>query len=96
MTENPKVVECNTMLGRKLFLTFSNGEERIFDVLPYIAKGGVFSYLVDWKEFYKVSVINGGYGIEWESGADLSRDTLYLVSEAFIHPAKKKRDAANP
>jgi hypothetical protein len=44
-----------------------------FDVGPYL-ECEAFNELRDHKEFMKV--FNGGYFVEWESGADLSADTI--------------------
>jgi hypothetical protein len=44
-----------------------------FDVSPYL-QDEVFEALQNQNEFAKV--INGGYFIEWDCGADLSVDTI--------------------
>jgi len=44
-----------------------------FDVSPYL-EYEAFEDLRDQDEFMKV--INGGYFIEWDCGADLSADTI--------------------
>lgn len=44
-----------------------------FDVSPYL-KFEAFEELRDIKEFMKV--VNGGYFVEWDCGADLSADTI--------------------
>ena len=44
-----------------------------FDVSPYL-QDEVFEALQNQSEFTKV--INGGYFIEWDCGADLSADTI--------------------
>jgi hypothetical protein len=45
----------------------------IFDVDPYL-EYDAFTGLKNKDEFMKV--INGGYFVEWECGADLSVDTI--------------------
>lgn len=47
--------------------------EGIFNVAPYL-EYEAFVDLKNTDEFMKV--INGGYFVEWECGADLSADTL--------------------
>jgi hypothetical protein len=42
---------------------------------------GVFQRLKDEDEFRRVEPINNGGGIGWASGADLSRDTVYVTGE---------------
>ena len=44
-----------------------------FDVSPYLGYEA-FEALRDHTEFLKV--INGGYFVEWDCGADLSADTI--------------------
>ena len=66
--------------GRMLRLTFENGEKRVFDIGRFIARGGVFAAMKDYEVFSSFTVLPFGRGIEWECGAELSRDTLYLDS----------------
>ena len=61
---------------RTLLLTFATGERRLYDVGPLLTRG-VFRRLDDPEVFAAVHVDDMG-GVAWESGADLSRDTLYL------------------
>jgi hypothetical protein len=49
------------------------GLSGIFDVKPYL-EYEVFEPLKELSEFMKIS--NGAYFIEWESGVDLSEDTI--------------------
>jgi hypothetical protein len=76
---SPDVHKIVVLDNYKLHLTFKNGEERIFDVKPYIDMGRVFAPLANYSEFRQVSSENGG--AEWECGADLSPDTLYIRGE---------------
>jgi hypothetical protein len=71
-----------------LVLGFENGEKRVFDIGRLIARGGVFSSLRDYSVFESVEVLPYGRGVTWPSGADLSRDTLYLDSMhvGFVQP----------
>lgn len=50
-----------------------NGETRQFDATPYL-KYEAFEDLRSIEEFKKIH--NGRYFVEWDSGADLSLDTL--------------------
>ncbi len=58
-----------------LIVTFSAYVVKRFDVKPLLSCEA-FSQLRDLAEFKRVR--NGGYYVEWDSGADLSADTLYL------------------
>lgn len=76
----PRVTEVEPLTGYTLRVTFATGEVRRVDCRPFLDKG-VFRRLKDENEFRRVQPINGGGGIGWESGADLSRDTVYVSGE---------------
>lgn len=61
----------------KLLLSFANGEQRVFDVAPYLAKG-IFTQLGNSGYFAQARVVSGH--VEWPNGQDFSPDTLYLRS----------------
>ena len=74
---NPKVTSVRALANYRLHLTFTNGEQRIFDVSPYLDKG-VFRQLRDSSRFEAAKVVVGS--VEWPGEIDLSYDTLYLDS----------------
>ena len=61
-----------------LKITFSSHDIRLFDVKPLLVCE-VFAPLADLAEFKRVR--NGGYFVEWPSGADLSADTLFVDAQ---------------
>lgn len=63
-----------------LRLTFANGEQRLFDVRPYLDKG-VFTQLQDYERFSQVRVVAGT--VEWPGEIDLCPYTLYEKSEPW-------------
>ena len=63
----------------KLYLLFSNGEERIFDAKPLLEKP-VYSPLKDVDLFKKVHIIYD-YTIAWNEDIDMCPDSLYISSE---------------
>lgn len=75
---NPKVRSVQPLPPHRLLLEFSNGEQRIFDVEPYLSRG-VFVALRNPNTFVAARVIAGS--VEWPGAIDLSYDTLYLGSE---------------
>ena len=75
--QSPNIAKAKSIEDYKIIITFENGEERIFDVVPYL-EFPVFRPLKDLGEFHKFSIIDGT--IEWACGADLSTDTFYLGS----------------
>ena len=64
----------------KLLLTFDNGEERIFDMKPYLDKG-IFTELKDKTMFNSVRVSYDT--IEWENQADMDPERLYEDSVPY-------------
>jgi hypothetical protein len=56
-----------------LSVVADDGRTGSFDVSPYL-EDEAFSPLRDQKKF--AEVINGGYFVEWDCGADLSADTI--------------------
>ena len=72
---NPKVKSVRPQSGHKLALEFENGEQRIFDLRPYLDMG-VFKQLKDPSRFQSAKVVAGS--VEWVGEVDLSYDTLYL------------------
>lgn len=66
-----------------LLVRFTSGEERQFDVKPYLDKG-FFRELQDRAYFNAVRVALGS--IEWPNGQDFCPDTLYELSEPVTEP----------
>lgn len=73
----PRVVGVDTVSESAICVTFETGEQREVDVSPLLGRG-VFCALADLESFAAVSVVEGGGGIEWASGADLSANRLYF------------------
>ncbi len=74
---NPRVKKVTPNADYTIALTFENGEQKIFDVKPYLDKG-IFKELKDRKKFNSVKPILGS--IQWQSGQDFCPDTLYIES----------------
>jgi hypothetical protein len=68
------VKNVKPLTGFKLYLTFENNEERIFDMNPFLNKG-IFRELRDTVIFDTVHVSFDT--IQWENGADLCPEMLY-------------------
>jgi hypothetical protein len=76
---NPYVAEVRLLNNYQLHLTFENGEERIFDAVPYLNQG-IFKQLKEPNLFATAHVVAGS--IEWDNEIDLSYDTLYSGSRS--------------
>jgi len=78
--ESPDVKEARILEDYIIHLTFVNGEEKFFNLKPYL-KYPVFKPLQDKDELYSFKIVDGT--IEWSCGADLSPDTFYLESKPW-------------
>lgn len=68
-----RIVSVKPGFDNVLSVVADDGRAGIFDVKPYL-QFEAFEALHDEHEFAKV--VNGGYFVEWECGADLSADTI--------------------
>ncbi len=75
------VVDVKPLENYQLLLKFENGEEKIFDVNPYL-EIGKFQELKDEKLFKTVRVSFDS--IEWNNQLDLDPKLLYQKSKAVI------------
>ena len=71
----PKAIEVLPLDDYKLKLRFDNGEERLFDVKPYL-RGEWFSELLDPEVFAAVRI--EGLSVAWPDGQDIAPDCLYV------------------
>jgi len=68
-----RIVELQAQPNWVLSIVADDGWVGRFDVSPYL-QYEAFVALRDETEFKKV--VNGGYFVEWDCGADLSADTI--------------------
>jgi len=68
-----RIVELEAQPNCVLSIVADDDRVGRFDVSPYL-QYEAFEALRDETEFKKV--INGGYFVEWDCGADLSADTI--------------------
>ena len=78
---NPRVKNVSPEKNYTLYLWFTNGEEGILDMKPYLDKG-IFKELKNEKMFKTVRPFIGT--IQWENEADLCPDTVYLDSIKIV------------
>lgn len=75
---NPHVKQVRPLENYQLEILFENGEQRMFDVKPYL-QSGIFVRLQNRAAFQTARVVAGS--VEWLGELDLSYDTLYLESQ---------------
>ena len=85
---NPRVKNVKPLLDYTLLLSFDNGEEKIFDVKPFL-DFGVFKALKDEKIFNAVRPCFGS--ISWPGDLDLDPDRLYLDSLPVLTTAAEPK-----
>jgi len=73
----PKVKFVQPLQDYMLNILYENGEERIFDVKPYII-GSWFGTLKDLNVFNTVHP--AGKTVEWQDGQDIAPHELYELS----------------
>lgn len=73
----PKPVRVEPLDNYCLLISFSNGEDKIFDVKPMIS-GSWFGELQDKSIFDTVKI--SGNTVEWVNGQDVCPDDLYYLS----------------
>ena len=64
-----------------LRLTFKNGEQKVFDMKPYLGKG-IFQELKDEKIFKSAKISFDT--VDWENEADIDPETLYNESLPYV------------
>lgn len=70
----PRPITVEPLENYRLFIRFDNGDEKIFDVTPYLS-GDWYEKLLDLNEFNTVHVSNRH--IEWNGGQDIAPHELY-------------------
>jgi hypothetical protein len=75
----PDVVEVQALPEHRLLVRFANGEQRCFDMRPYLHHPA-FAPLQDPSLFQRAHVQHGT--VAWTEEIDVSPDTLYVRGEA--------------
>ncbi len=78
MELTPDIVEVKALEQYQIYLKFSNGEEKIYDMKENIEKFKYFNKLKNSKYFEKVKP--RGDTVEWENGEDVAPENLYYES----------------
>lgn len=75
---NPRVICAEALNHHQLLVTFTNQEQRIFDVSEYLTLP-VFQVLANPSYFKQVQVAHGT--LSWSDEVDFCPDTVYLKSK---------------
>jgi len=88
---NPRVQSVHARRDYTLLLLFDNGEERVFDVKPFLDKG-IFRDLQNIRIFSSVKPFLGS--IQWSNGADFCPDMLYEESISLVSSSLARHEKA--
>ncbi len=77
--QSPNIRKAKVLKDYLINIVFDNGEEKIFDIQPYL-QYPIFQPLKEKEQLYSFSIVDET--IEWECGADLSPDTFYIESKS--------------
>ena len=80
MSVYPKIKGVDPLDAKQLLVTFSTGEDKIYDCTPLLAEPE-FSLLKNEMFFRTVRVDHGGYGVVWNEEVDLSESELWIHGE---------------
>lgn len=84
MEEGIKTTDVQILRGHMLLVTFSTGEQRLFDATTL--RGAAFKPLEDDKVFNDISLFHGV--ITWANGEiDIAPETVYSESWAYDRDA---------
>ncbi len=83
MPLHPNVKQVSPLADYQLLITFGNGQQRVFDVKPYLS-AGIFAALQDATLFNSVRVSFDT--VAWANGADLCPEVLYAESRLVEQP----------
>ncbi|WP_434511209.1 DUF2442 domain-containing protein [Desulfitobacterium sp. AusDCA] len=76
----PRTIAVKPLDDFKLLVTFSNNENKVFDVKPY------FDF-IPFKELQKPALFKtvyiAGLSVEWQNGVDICPDELYYDSVPY-------------
>jgi len=76
------VIEVKPLSDYKIFVTFENNEQKIFDVTPLLER-------LRWQELKNVSLFNTVKvwegTVQWIHGQDISPDWLYEDGEDYLN-----------
>ena len=78
-----KVKKVSPLSDMILYIEFTDGGKKYYDVKPLMNKWEVFRDLKDNNLFDFVKVDVGGYGISWNDYIDLSCNELWFNGESI-------------
>lgn len=78
MELTPDILEVKALDRYNIYLKFTTGEEKIYDMSEHIEKINYYSKLKNREYFIRVKP--RGDTVEWENGEDVAPENLYYNS----------------
>lgn len=78
----PTAVNVKAICAYQIAVVFDNGEEKSFDVEPYI-KGNWYGKLRVYEYFKRVTT--DGFTVVWPDGQDICPDELYELGKEIVY-----------
>ena len=82
-----KVISVAPLKNYRLKVSLSNGKEGVYDVSPFLERGGVFRKLHDPEYFARVKVVFSGVGWPGKNAPDIS--PFSIDDNIRLSPKKK-------
>ena len=82
----PDVTQAQVLQNYELLITFADGEQRRFSMLPYL-QYPAYQRISDPGKFAQAHVSNGT--VAWDDEIDISPDTLYIAGQTVTHQLTK-------
>lgn len=87
MELTPDIIEVKALGRYNIYIKFTTGEEKVYDMSKHIEKINYYSKLKNREYFIKVKP--RGDTVEWENGEDVAPENLYYDSMPFEEFEKK-------
>lgn len=84
----PLVKDVKVLPGKRLLVTFVTGEEKTYDCAGLL-RDKAYASLKKEEVFRAVRPEEGGYGIVWQNGIELSEADLWLQGKSVESKMKK-------
>lgn len=79
MKDLKKAKKIKVLNNFKISVIFQDNEERMLDIKPFCT-GNIFKQFLNDETLFKTARLDKLGGIEWDNGASLSPETIYIKS----------------
>ena len=73
----PKILSAETIKAGKLFVQFSDGSKKLYDISNILRKHPSFERLKDPSFLQNFNIEAGGYALSWDENIDISEYELW-------------------